>query len=310
MRRRVLIAQNSTGISLRVSGFIIGIILIISASLIYKSYHDARIINSPYRFNIVTSHDTGGVAFLSFDPQEHQVFVLEYPDNLEIRSRSVGTYRMDSLYTLGTYDGSSGTFLRRKIQGFMRVPIEGFLYINDSQLPIRQSVVWSLITSAFGIPKDRSFNRLDSLVLLMRSWRYEWRLVGTDELQRAGALNLVNNVYTYNHERLKQYLESRIFDWAVGAHEATVAIVNASDEVGLGRDVAEFMTNIGFDIVSVKSNDEMREKTSVTYQTPKEEEVLTLLSRLFGWSYVEEGDTSSYRAQYVIFLGRDALDLF
>lgn len=283
---------------------------LIFGALLYKSYRESRLIGSPYRYNIVATGARGEVEFLSFDPQEHQVFTITYPDNLEIKSRSVGTYRMGTLATLGTYEGSAGAFVRRKVQGFMRVPIEGFLITTQDDTQVQKRVIAGLVHSAFGQPLERSLSRLDSLVLLMRAIRYEWRVIGSEELVRAGVMSQVDSIYTYNHERLKQYLESRVFDWAVGAHDATVAIVNASEEEGLGRDVAEFMSNIGFDIVSVKSGSEKRDATLVQYMPAEQNNILPLFARLFGWTVTEAADTSATRAHYIVILGKDALDLF
>ena len=110
-----------------VTWVVCGMILMIVGGLIYKAWQGNQVVGySQYRFNMALIEKDQGVSFVSFDPTEKSILYLLFPSNLAINSRSRGEYSISSLYKLGSYNGSGGSFARQKIQGFMRVPIPGY----------------------------------------------------------------------------------------------------------------------------------------------------------------------------------------
>src|SRR3989339_1287244 len=84
---------------------------------------------SKYRYSLVVYTEQGGVGFVSIDPVERAVYLVSWPSNLEIKSRSVGSYQVGKLAELGSYEGQAGEFVRRKVQGFMKVPVGAYLFL-------------------------------------------------------------------------------------------------------------------------------------------------------------------------------------
>jgi hypothetical protein len=289
------------------------IVLVVTGSL-YRTIRRSQIIGNPYRYNLILAADQAQAIFVSFDPEEKQIFAVSYPADLEISSRSVGTYKISNLYKLGTFDGSPVTFVRRKIQGFMRVPITGFLEeYHPAQITSAQTeTMVSLKRNILSHDNISNLSRFDSLILYLRGRQYDWHVSGEDELIRANVIEKKNDNYVAHQERLKPYLGAKVFDWALGAHRATVAVVNESGEDGLGSEIAELLGNMGFDIVAVKGGQAGTEKTVVEYQSnnAQSKEILGVFRDLLGWDRVRQTATDEYRAQYVIRIGSDAVTLF
>jgi hypothetical protein len=184
-----------------------------------------------------------GVSFVSFDPAEKTALLLPFPTDLAIKSRGSGEYSIGSLYKLGSYAGSGGKFARQKIQGFMRVPIPGYVVVHAETVAVRANLRRGLLQSLVG-KGETNLSVFDTILLLSRSADYRFREIDQDELVRAGVIE----AKTYHPERLQEYVGSRLFDWGIGESQETVAIINASGENGLGSDMADFLSNLGLDV--------------------------------------------------------------
>lgn len=298
----------------KVLGATIFLALLIVAGSIINSLRASQIIGNNYRYNLVLAAPDEPVIFASFDPQEKQVFTISYPTELEIKSRSVGTYTIGNLYKLGEYEGAPENLVRRKVQGFMRVPVQGFVGYKalTNKMADKEIVLNSLMRNWIRHDQPTTLGRLDSLVLYIKAKQFDWQISGVDELVRAGVIVKKDNVYASVQERLKQFLGTKVFDWELGSKSPTVVIINESSEDGLGGEMAEFLGNLGFDIVAVKSTQEQRELTIVEYTADAEnpKEIGKVMKNLFGWVNMTESNSQEYRAQYVVRLGKDTIQLF
>lgn len=304
----MMIPLGKRGIGL---GILLAIMLV--AGFVWRDASRSWLIGSPYRFNLVAADQNGAVSFVSYDPQEKEVFSISYPKNLEIESRSVGKYRIGNLYKLGEYEGHPAAFVRRKVQGFMRVPVNGFVEVKGQDQDLRRAVTVSLAKQIFVGNNQDTLSRIDSAILYWRTRDYQWREGDLDSLTRAGVIEDKGETYAYNQERLKQYLGVRVLDWAIGTKNVTLAIYNESGETGLGADIAEFMSNLGFDVIAVKgTGTQKQEKTKIIYDANNADlpESVQLLESIFDWQNSSPGDTSQERAQLVITLGEDAVLAF
>ena len=291
-------------------GIIVLVVCMICLGLGVREYRASQVVgHSQYRFNLAVINCEAGVTFVSYDPTEKSILAIPFPTNLAITSRSSGEYAISALYKLGSYNGKGGMFARQKVQGFMRVPIPGYLVINKKAGNSKSMLNGALLSTVLGI-NDTSMSRLDALVLLYRTNRYSWREVGESELVRAGVIS--NN--TYYPERLQQYVGTRLFDWGIGAERITVAIFNESGENGLGSDLADFLSNLGLDVVMVRSADNDQTLDTTEWQTadPKSADKLGyIFQTLFGFNKPIPGNVpDEFRSQVLIKVGKDAKELF
>lgn len=276
----------------------------IVAGLVVAEWRGSQVVgHSQYRFNMAVIERDKGVSFVSIDPAEKSILILPFPTSLAISTRGSGEYSISSLYKLGAYKGQGGMFARQKIQGFMRVPVPGYLVVSGKNLR------WGLFKVMIG-NGETSLSRFDAALLLYRANRYRRREIGEDELVRAGVIE--DN--TYHPERLQEYVGTRLFDWGIGGQGVSVAIVNASGENGLGSDMAEFLTNLGLDVVMVRSErgDEILEKSE--WQVSDKVgagELGYIFESLFGLPKPKiEPVAGEYRSRVMIKVGEDAKELF
>ncbi len=97
----------------------------------------------------------------------------------------------------------------------------------------------------------------------------------------------------------------------MGIEGATVAVINESGIDGMGSDMAGFLTNMGLDVVVVRSGKENRDTTKIAANNIKEKlSSLRLIDRAFGFGEATQEDTQEYRADIVFWVGKDATDLF
>ncbi len=280
-----------------------GVVILILSGLFVREWQGSQVVgHTQYRFNLALIVPDQGVRFVSFDPTEQAILEIPFPTNLAINSRKSGEYSISSLYKLGTYSGNGGAFARQKIQGFMRVPVPGYLVTKGS-------FGSGLFKSILGT-QETSLSRLDSVLLLWRLSKYKHRSVGEDELTRAGVID--KNIY--HPERLQEYVGTRLFDWGIGESAQTIAIINASGEDGLGSDMADFLTNLGMDVVMVRSAspDELLELTEVTTADEvSAKELGYIFQNLFDFERFKlEAVGSEYRANVLMRVGKDAKELF
>jgi hypothetical protein len=288
-----------------------GILFLIVAGYLIQDYRISQVVGTQNRFSLAMSGDSGDVSFVSFDPVERRVFALPFPKELSIKSRSVGEYSIGSLYKLGQYDDQGGEFVRRKVQGFMRVPIPGYLVVksrSSSESALKLGLWRALLSGS----ETSNLSKLDILTLLHETGRFTWKEATPDELARAGVLETKDSGgYLYRSDRLQQYVGTRLFDWGIGAEGVTIAVINMSGVDGLGSDMADFMNNLGFDVVSVRTGTEVREHSRVLVgEAEKYLSTTQILQKLLAFSEPEVSDVSNYRSEIVVEVGTDAQELF
>lgn len=289
-------------------GVVVGAVLLLWGK---EQVYSSQILGQNYRYNLVVASSGGEVEFLSFDPEEKEIVVLDWPRDLMISSRSVGSYKIGDLYKLGSYEGKSGEFTRQKVQGFMKVPIMSYIELEGEKADYKKGL-WRVILQG---SKVSSVERLDALLMLLRSAGYVEKRVEKEELTRAGVLTTnERDEYEYQEGRLQQFLGKRVLDWGVGEEGLGVAVINKSGIVGLASDVSSFFGNTGLSVIAVRGDTGQEEDVRVTLSNELTEEQAGRMQKLlyswFGWENIVRGDTSEYRAEIVVELGRSAEELF
>ena len=163
-------------------------------------------------------------------------------------------------------------------------------------------------------PAESSRSKFDAVSLYLRSEEYKWREVSEEELVRVAVLERKDKGFEYHADRLQEYVGTRLFDWGIGQSGITVAIINASGVNGLGSDMADFLTNLGMDVVMVRSLAEKESLTKTEWQVgdlDKEGELQFIFENIFALDKPKvEKIPEEYRAEVVIKVGTDAKDLF
>lgn len=264
------------------------------------------------RFNFVVFTNQGDVGFVSLDSVEKNISFVEFPKELAIDSRSVGEYRIDRLEKLASYEEESGLFVKRKIQGFLRVPVSGYIYAKkDAKIKevVRQAVFWKLLKRG-EVVSDLSI--FDLGLIAVRSRSYVEFNEGEKKLVKEGILVKKGDGYGYNRKRLSEFVGERYFDWLVGEEDVTVAVVDESGLPGLGEDVSDFVQNLGAKVVLVREEESERKESFLRVKNKKLKgsETIKAMNEFLGVGRVEVGKTESFRSEVVLFLGSDMEKLF
>lgn len=292
---------------------LIGLVVLLFLAVLFSVVRSSLVIGRGGRFNLVAVDNHENALFVSYDATQERITVVSFPSELFIRSRSVGEYQIGKLYQLAQYEEDPGIFVRRKIQGFMRVPVPGYI-VADGDLgeSARKGLFSTLLRRIFSTPES-NITRLDALTLLIRGQSYIWDIQDAEFLVREGVLVSRNQGgYGYNPARLLEYVDGKFFDWLVGQEPYSVSIIDLSNERGLASDLSDFVTNMGSDVVMVKKGDET---SSTSRMVVSSEEVLDsyttkAIRSLLGIENIVIGDTSVYRSDIVLFVGSDMENIF
>jgi len=302
----------SDGSSVKMGVVGIGVILaLLIASWVYVQLGKSIVVGHYGRFNMVLVRENGNVAFVTFDPGEKKIESIDYPGNLFIRSRSVGEYKVSQLYFLGKYDSEEGSFAKRKIQGFMRVPISGHLVSKGDEGT--KSDLFKALRSCIYCRGGRSnLSVFDIVALMKRLFSYTWNDRDVDELVRRGVLVSEGEDYSFNKGRMQEYVERRFFDWSIAQENVSVSVINASGSNGMGYDVSDFLSNSGMDVVIVKGYKEVFEKSKLVVgdELLLDSSTVSSFRELLGVADIVVGDTSEHRADVVLFVGKDMMSIF
>lgn len=293
------------------TGIFVGVALLIllMISIVVQQTRNSTILGRETRVNLAVLTKEGEAAIVSYDPTDRQTTMLFFED-IRIASRTEGQYFISQLYRLGSYDKIGGEFAMRKLQGFLRVPLSGYIMVDKiSPGGVRLSLFLKLVGM-----DETSLEWLDSLILFYRSDMYGVNQVAFDELVKDGAFVQKEDGYHVEFSRLQKFVGSRLFDWRIGEEAATVSIINESGIEGLATDVSLFIENLGMDVISVRAGQEQnREKTLIQVGKERKELKVTIqtLISVFGKNTeIVDVDTSENRSNIVIFVGRDTLEMF
>lgn len=285
----------------------------IIAGLVVKDIQRALVIDqTKSRFNLLLIEPNRGVSFVTYDPVERIMVALPFSHGTAITNRNSGEYDIDSLYKLGSYQGPGGMFARQKIQGFMRIPIPGYLVVEGGTAKTKNQLkrgIWQAIWKG----EQTNLAKVDLLLLWYRTRRYEFREIGEEELIRSASLEKQGDRLIYHFDRLQEYVGKRFFDWQLGGENVTVAVINESGEDGLGSDMADFLTNMGMDVVMVRTGSggtkiDSHWQIGDKARARKLEDVFVGLFEL--GPAIMEKVPDEYRAEVLVVVGSDAKELF
>lgn len=292
---------------------VVGLAMVVLVAMLFNVMQFSLVVGKGGRFNLVSVDNYENVLFVSYDAVEEKITVVLFPSELFIRSRSVGEYQIGKLYQLAQYEDDPATFVRRKIQGFMRVPVMGFI-VSDGDLgeSIQREIFFTLVKRVVG-SSGSNITRLDALTLLLRGQSYAWDIQGIDSLSKEGVLvSRSQGGYGYNPARLMEYVDGKFFDWRVGQERYSVAVIDLSDKRGLATDLSDFITNMGSDVVMVREGEDISVVSRMLVSSDSVQDSYTsqAIINLLGIEKLEIGETEIYRSDIVLFIGSDMESIF
>lgn len=220
----------------------------------------------------------------SFDGvNRYNLAVIHDKSSLEIFSFLPDTHAISILEVIGNRDKDNS------IGELLGVPIDAQINLVDKENidTLLWKVLWDFNKSNVG------FTSIDALRLFIFS-----KTISQNQISK-NKINLQDNNYFAKISSL--FIDNEIYKEGV-----TFAIINASEEQGVGGRMAKFITNIGGDVISVTTSTQSSNKSDITYFNKKSYTV-SKLKKLLGFSskFVD----GSGIADIVITLGKDSLKL-
>lgn len=190
------------------------------------------------------------IAIVSYNPTENQATVINLPDDLYLSlPREMGKWQLGSVYNLG-----GGLLLKHSLSMLFGIPIEGYIVLNAQASP-REVVegirggMWNSVAWFSNRDSDLTPAEISKIVFGLRGVRFD--RIEFLSLEDKGAIAKVKladgsmvSVPNASVGSLGKFMES-----VVGSEKISVAIFNATDIPGLAQRAAQFITNLGGNVI-------------------------------------------------------------
>jgi len=278
----------------------------------WKSF-SKRVWDGKNKVNIIFV--TSQVFVFSLDPEEKNAVILLLPSKtfLEV-VHGYGDYPLESIYQLGEiedYDG--GILLSESLQENLRIPIEAYLVVANSNFKFQMSNIKKYIVDSLRFSLVNSKTNLTKWDLF-RLW-LETRKIRQDKMTLLDLEELdTTERFTFpdgteglkiDFQKFKKIALSYFKDSKIRQENLEIAVLNSTSYSGLATRVADLIENIGGRVVEIgetekskiqnpKSKCEIRSKREF-----KKSYTLRKLEKVFGCQWEEE-DTGDYRGDVVL----------
>lgn len=241
-----------------------GSLLVKLATVVEKSRFDGA-----HRFTIEFSEEQSSVKIVSFAPDTRSISILKIQDV--------------------SSDFSAGKFLGIPIDAKVKNSKEARLAARQEE-----NVVLQLQSLLFSYGKaETTLTPID----ILRLWLFAKGVPSS-----SFAFQEISS--TLAQASIDRISSSLFLDYSLSQENVSVQIVNGTGVLGLGNRLARLITNMGGNVVSVETSDDLIKQSKITYQT-KKTYALEKLVRVLGFpsSFLEEKGI----ADIVLTLGEDSI---
>lgn len=217
------------------------------------------------------------VSILSFDKEEKKAIILQIPPNTYMDlSKGYGSWRVESIFDLGQNEKPpiGAKLLKESISNLLGLPIDGIVILKNQENsrldwifkelgnnPILLVSFLSQIKSdltpleVLGLLKEINSLRADKIVFLDLERSEITKSMLLPDSSRVLGIDVVN---------LDLFIRENMPDSSIVKEQKTIAVYNATSHAGLAMEAARIITNLGADIIIIRSYDKRLEKSLVT----------------------------------------------
>ncbi len=186
------------------------------------------------------------IAKSTFDGTHRYTLLIQY-NAKEVRAFSLSP--QDS--TISVLSMSSKTTIYNARQ-YLAIPVDAF--IKNQNIPDSENSTQVLF---YMLMHYRDFKQLTSIDLI-RLWFYSRGIDQTNVSKR-------EITYPYDVEKLDNISSSLFKDNAIVAENLNIQIINQTDVTGLGNRLSRVISNMGGNVISVESPDQLAKHSSITF---------------------------------------------
>ncbi len=304
----------------------VGNILRIAHSL-FKPLTDSHIQrqylwDGSFRINLVVR--SSSISVLSFDPTVQQVKIVRVPMETYVNTPGdFGSWQLRAIYDLG---GSK--LLKDSLANFFTIPIDGYLELGGSwQDKTAMQMVESfrqnpLVLTSVLVDTKTDLTPLELLRLFssLRSVRFDKINeidLGSQNLLEQSTLPDGTTGLIVDPIKIDGFSSNNFIDSQIVKEQATIAVLNGTDQPGLAQKVAQIISHLGGNVI-IANNAQTKVKKSFVYSSEpgKYASTLNRLSSVFApgcprgekCAILSEPDLTALRAQINLILGEDLMD--
>lgn len=259
-------------------------------------------INNKRKLNLIINSKPAYI--FSLLPGEH-LYLVKIPEKTLIEvTHGFGKYRLESIYGLGLIENRGGELLVDSIQESFGIPIDGYILTEkDPQSSMTKIIIES-------IQKKTSTN-LGRLTLLRLWWQIsklradqikEFSLAPENGLRRVGQADGLT-AFEFDPDKTDQFLGGCFKEPNIRQEDLTIAILNATDHLGLAQRVARLVSNIGGRVVIIGDFEQKINDCQIWVSAGvNKSQTFSRFSKIYHCQ-LKPGPVSEMRADLVIVLG-------
>ncbi len=243
------------------------------------------------RFNINLVFRSKGVAFVSYNPTDQKIAVVDIPDQTYLEAaHGYGKWQLRALFDLG-----GDQLLKDTLSQFLAQPIDGFLDFSGSYRDKSAKEIIDLVKISPGRPINILSN-LKTDLTLMELVRLKFGLAGVRfdklvqiDLQDTKALTkdhlLDGTEILVADPNLLDISLAILSDPKIKNEHKTIVLFNATDKPLFAQKWARLLTNMGGDVIITSNAKKRVDKTIVAGEAS---ETLTRLQQVFNFECVSD----------------------
>lgn len=225
--------------------------------------------------------NTSPIWVMTFNNRIDNIGLVRIPDDTYVNVPGYGSYKLSSLWRLGTIENKKGKILVAAMQAFLGAPIDGWVGFNDAPLQIDGAAdrVISTLSSRFSLlpiikgKLSLSFQWLDyALIWWSINHASTDRIVDIDLAQKQvftrDKLADDTDIERGDPELVDKVSQHIFLEETIQNEKLVFRVHNGSDITGLAASVTRLLTNIGAKIVSIDTVDH---RSHCTIEVPQKQ---------------------------------------
>lgn len=184
------------------------------------------------------------------------------------------------------------------------IPVDEIVSVDsaDALKPTKNQIL--VLSDPFSKLSNISF--VDKLKIWWYVFQLDPSLITFKELGNSNG----DEAFSVSDESQLNLVKAYFADTFVRAQSPTIAIVNTTEQNGLGKRVADVLDSWGFQVIRIDSSSSQLPQSTVVSSGPTSTRMIARISQLFGTPIEHTSDQNvleQYRSQIVLFVGNDIL---
>ncbi len=248
---------------------------------------------SSYNIAFITSPESSepDISVVSIQPTEQKATVLHLSSNIYAEvAKGYGLWRLGSVYNLGNEeDPKRGAYLfKLTLTRLLGAPIDGIVLLPESSNyqnveDLVSSFHKAYIPDIFYLTKIKSdLNKIEAFDIYKNLSGIRPDKISSLNFERSSItesklLADTSRVLGVNTVKLDLFIRDNLADPTIIDENTPVAVFNATDQLGLGQEVARMITNMGGNVIILQNLDQKQENSLITItpgSSPEEEKKL------------------------------------